>query len=77
MTEQRMFTCSRYLLSVGHLSKRDGERLVQSHFKCCRDGKMLQGFKTEEELHLFAQLYFFEPEFTDEELRQMDEAAAT
>lgn len=37
---------------------------------------MLQGFKTEEELHLFAQLYFFEPEFTDEELRQKDEAAS-
>lgn len=38
---------------------------------------MLQGLKTEEELHLFAQPYLFEPESTDEELRQMDKVAST
>lgn len=41
---------------------------------------MSEDFNTDEKLHFFffffAQPHLFEPEYTDEELRQMDEAAA-
>ncbi|ROL49442.1 hypothetical protein DPX16_15768 [Anabarilius grahami] len=35
---------------------------------------MSKDFDTEEDLHFFAQPYLFEPEYTDEELRAMEEA---
>lgn len=35
---------------------------------------MSEDFDSEEDLHFFAQPYLFEPEYTDEELRAMEEA---
>ncbi len=38
---------------------------------------MSEDFDREEDLHFFAQLYLFEPEYTDDELREMDHSHTT